>query len=106
MLNGQAGISRQHDLGVLDHFSIGEDSVVGPTRCSSDGNRLAGWRPRTTRKMGKDGKGQFNIYDPDGMRVELMNFHATRSPAARRSQPKIRRSRAREAAWPRFRRLK
>jgi hypothetical protein len=31
-------------------------------------------------KIGKDGKGQFNIYDPDGTRSELMNFHATEKP--------------------------
>jgi hypothetical protein len=31
-------------------------------------------------KIGKDGKGQFNMYDPDGIRVELMNFHATEKP--------------------------
>jgi hypothetical protein len=31
-------------------------------------------------KIGKDGKGQFNMYDPDGIRAELMNFHATEKP--------------------------
>jgi len=31
-------------------------------------------------QMGKDGKGQFNMYDPDGIRLELMNFHATEKP--------------------------
>ena len=31
-------------------------------------------------KIGKDGKYQFNLYDPDGIRTELMNFHATEKP--------------------------
>jgi len=31
-------------------------------------------------KIGKDGKGQFNMYDPDEIRSELMNFHATEKP--------------------------
>jgi hypothetical protein len=31
-------------------------------------------------QIGKDGKGQFNLYDPDGIRLELMNFHATEKP--------------------------
>jgi hypothetical protein len=30
--------------------------------------------------MGRDGKGQFNLWDPDDVRVELMNFHATEKP--------------------------
>ena len=31
-------------------------------------------------KIGKDGKYQFNMYDPDGIRAELMNFKATEKP--------------------------
>jgi hypothetical protein len=31
-------------------------------------------------QIGKDGKYQFNLYDPDGIRLELMNFHATDKP--------------------------
>ena len=31
-------------------------------------------------QIGKDGKGQFNLYDPDGIRLELMNFHASEKP--------------------------
>jgi hypothetical protein len=69
----------QHDLGVLDHLSIGEDSVVAAYKTLEDGNRLGGKHDAHTQ-IGKDGKGQFNLYDPDGIRLELMNFHATEKP--------------------------
>jgi catechol 2,3-dioxygenase-like lactoylglutathione lyase family enzyme len=69
----------QHQLGVLDHFSIGVGSVDAAFNTPSSGNRLTGVHDEHT-KLGKDGKGQFNLYDPDGVRVELMNFHATQKP--------------------------
>jgi len=31
-------------------------------------------------QVGLDGKGQYNLFDPDGIRVEFMNFHATTEP--------------------------
>jgi catechol 2,3-dioxygenase-like lactoylglutathione lyase family enzyme len=70
----------QHDLGVLDHFSIGEKSVDAAYQTLKDGGRLTGVTNDGHTQMGKDGKGQFNMYDPDGVRVELMNFHATEKP--------------------------
>ena len=69
----------QHDLGVLDHFSIGEDAVPSAYKVLQDGNRLTGAHDQSP-KIGKDGKYQFNLYDPDGIRIELMNFHATEKP--------------------------
>jgi catechol 2,3-dioxygenase-like lactoylglutathione lyase family enzyme len=69
----------QHQLGVLDHLSIGEDSVDAAYRILKDGNRLTSAHDDQP-KIGKDGKGQFNLYDPDGIRLELMNFHATEKP--------------------------
>jgi len=69
----------QQTLGVLDHFSIGEVSVDMAYKKLVDGNRLSGRHDAGT-KIGKDGKGQFNLYDPDGIRVELMNFHASEKP--------------------------
>ena len=32
------------------------------------------------RRSGADGKYQLNLYDPDGIRTEVMNFHATEKP--------------------------
>ena len=70
----------QHTLGVLDHFSIGEDSVPAAFQVLSQGSRLTGTEHDSGPKIGKDGKYQFNLYDPDGIRVETMNFHATEKP--------------------------
>jgi catechol 2,3-dioxygenase-like lactoylglutathione lyase family enzyme len=69
----------QQTLGVLDHFAIGEESVDDAFKVLQSGNRLEG-RHDAAPKIGKDGKGQFNMYDPDGIRAELMNLHATEKP--------------------------
>jgi catechol 2,3-dioxygenase-like lactoylglutathione lyase family enzyme len=69
----------QHDLGVLDHLSIGVNSVEDAHKTLEAGNRLNGVHDAHTQ-IGRDGKGQFNLYDPDGIRLELMNFHATEKP--------------------------
>lgn len=70
----------QHNLGVLNHFSIGENSVDDAYGTLKQGGRLEGVQADKSTKIGKDGKGQFNMYDPDETRVELMNFHATEKP--------------------------
>jgi len=69
----------QNQLGVLDHLSIGEASVPDAYKVLEAGNRLTG-RHDAAPKIGLDGKYQFNLYDPDGIRIELMNFHATNKP--------------------------
>jgi catechol 2,3-dioxygenase-like lactoylglutathione lyase family enzyme len=69
----------QHTLGVLDHFSIGVDSVPDAFKALDASNRLTGTHDAAP-KIGKDGKYQFNLYDPDGTRVEMMNFHASEKP--------------------------
>ena len=69
----------QRQLGVLDHLSIGVVSVDEAYKTLSAGNRLTCVHDAHTN-IGKDGKGQFNLYDPDGIRLELMNFHATEKP--------------------------
>jgi len=78
-----SGISpdiNQHDLGVLDHLSVGEVSVEAAYKILKDAGRLQGTVNDGHTQIGKDGKGQFNMYDPDGIRLELMNFHATEKP--------------------------
>ncbi|HEV2132856.1 MAG TPA: VOC family protein [Terracidiphilus sp.] len=72
------GMTQQH-LGVMDHFSIGEVSVPDAYKVLEAGNRLTG-RHDAAPKIGRDGKYQFNLYDPDGIRIELMNFHASEKP--------------------------
>ncbi len=77
--SGPAAIS-QHQLGVLDHFSIGENSVEDAYKILNDTGRLKGVQCDQGPKIGKDGKVQFNMYDPDQIRAELMSFHAVEKP--------------------------
>jgi len=69
----------EQTLGVLNHFALGEASVETTFKTLQADNRLEG-RHDPAPKMGRDGKMQFNMYDPDGTRAELMNFHATEKP--------------------------
>ncbi len=70
----------QHTLGVLDHVAIGEKSVDEAYNTLKSEGRLEGVQCDKGTKIGRDGKGQFNMYDPDEIRSELMNFHATEKP--------------------------
>jgi len=69
----------QQTLGVLNHFALGETSVESAFKSLQADNRLEG-RHDPAPKIGRDGKQQFNMYDPDGTRAELMNLHATEKP--------------------------
>ena len=69
----------QNQLGVLDHLSISEASVLDAYKTLEAGKRLTG-RHDPEPRIGRDGKYQFNMYDPDGVRLELMDFHATDKP--------------------------
>ena len=85
MLSGGPGTGipadmSQRTLGVLDHISIGETSVETAYKTLKDAQRLKGARHDDGPKVGKDGKVQFNMYDPDGIRAELMSFHAVEKP--------------------------
>ena len=86
MTRGTTGIPAdmtQRELGVMDHFSIGVVSVPDAVQALTAANRLdtgPGVRHDAAPKIGLDGKYQFNMYDPDGIRTEVMNFHATEKP--------------------------
>ena len=69
----------QRALGVLDHLSIGVVAMPDAYKKLVAENRLTG-RVDKEPKIGKDGKYQFNLYDPDGIRLELMEFHAREKP--------------------------
>jgi catechol 2,3-dioxygenase-like lactoylglutathione lyase family enzyme len=73
-----AGVSQQ-SLGVLDHVSIGVVSVPESYKKLVAANRLPAKADKEP-KIGKDGKYQFNMYDPDGIRLELMEFKAVEKP--------------------------
>jgi catechol 2,3-dioxygenase-like lactoylglutathione lyase family enzyme len=67
-----------HTLGVLNHFSIGVPNMEQAVTTLIDQDRES---PRHDGpQMGKDGKWQANLYDPDGTRVELMEFQPVTKP--------------------------
>ena len=80
-----ANMSKMY-LGVLDHFSIGENSVddtlakLKESGRLANAGRLAGMPASNSTQVGLDGKGQLNLFDPDWIRVEFMNFHHTSEP--------------------------
>jgi catechol 2,3-dioxygenase-like lactoylglutathione lyase family enzyme len=67
-----------HRLGVLNHFSLG----VPDMNAAEALLQQRGWTPTpdSRKQMGKDGKWQLNVYDPDGTRVELMEFTPKEKP--------------------------
>jgi catechol 2,3-dioxygenase-like lactoylglutathione lyase family enzyme len=68
----------QRQLGVLNHFSLGVANMEQAVTTLTGEDRLS---PRHDGpSMGKDGKWQANFYDPDGTRVELMEFQPVIKP--------------------------
>jgi catechol 2,3-dioxygenase-like lactoylglutathione lyase family enzyme len=65
-------------LGVLNHIALGVPSMTSAAQLL----RSRGWKPSDKEKeqIGKDGKWQLNLYDPDGTRVELMEFTPVQTP--------------------------
>ena len=78
--NGTPATTTRRSLGGVDHLSIGEVSVPDAYQVLVKGNRLEGIHD-TAPKIGGDGKYQFNLFDPDATRIELMDFHATVKPS-------------------------
>lgn len=65
-------------LGVLNHVSLGVVNMQAAVTTLYRENRLS---PRHDGpQMGLDGKWQANFYDPDGTRVELMEFKPVMKP--------------------------
>lgn len=64
--------------GVMHHISLGvRDMKQAQAKLESHG-----WKPHGNEhsQMGKDGKWQLNIYDPDLTRIELMEFKPAEKP--------------------------
>lgn len=78
MLESGGGEISQRQSGVLDHLSIGVINMEKAVTALSRGDRLD--NPHTPMQIGKDGKWQFNLYDPDGTRLELMEFSPVQKP--------------------------
>jgi catechol 2,3-dioxygenase-like lactoylglutathione lyase family enzyme len=77
MLNVPANPSHR-ELGVVDHFSLGVVDINTVVAKLSQ----RGWTPSpgSHKQMGRDGKYQLNVYDPDEIRVEFMEFRPAEKP--------------------------
>jgi catechol 2,3-dioxygenase-like lactoylglutathione lyase family enzyme len=62
--------------GVLNHIALGVTAVQPAYRMILD----RGYKPPEPPKIGRDGKWQLNLYDPDLTRVEMMEFKTSRTP--------------------------
>jgi catechol 2,3-dioxygenase-like lactoylglutathione lyase family enzyme len=68
----------QHTMGVMNHISLGvRDIKEAQTKLESHG-----WKPHGDEKaqIGRDGKWQLNLYDPDFTRIEMMEFKPVQKP--------------------------
>jgi catechol 2,3-dioxygenase-like lactoylglutathione lyase family enzyme len=67
-----------HQAGVMDHFSLGvshmSEAVTALARNHCEGPNC------TKTQMGRDGKVQLNLFDPDQTRVEFMEFAPAQDP--------------------------
>ncbi len=70
----------QSVAGILDHFSLGVANIEATYTMLWNGDRLQGQDPNNLPKIGRDAKWQLNLYDPDGTRAEIMEFHAIGTP--------------------------
>jgi catechol 2,3-dioxygenase-like lactoylglutathione lyase family enzyme len=68
----------QQNAGVLDHFSLGVPNIEKAVDLMYAGDRLTA--RHSDPKIGRDGKWQVNLYDPDGIRAELMEFQPSVKP--------------------------
>jgi catechol 2,3-dioxygenase-like lactoylglutathione lyase family enzyme len=78
--SGPAAKVDARQLGVMNHFSLGVPNMEkAVTKLYADD--AIRFSPRHDGpSMGKDGKWQANLYDPDGTRVELMEFQPVIKP--------------------------
>ena len=66
----------QRLLGVMNHIALGVTDIH-----SAQQQLLKnGWKPGEQPKIGRDGKWQLNLYDPDLTRIEFMEFKPVQKP--------------------------
>ncbi len=65
-------------MGIMNHISLG----VADMKKAQAILESHGWKPRGEERaqMGKDGKWQLNLFDPDLSRIELMEFKPVEKP--------------------------
>ena len=64
--------------GVLNHFALGVPNIEQSMNLLYAGDRLTG--KHGAPQIGRDGKWQLNLYDPDGTRAEMMEFQPSVKP--------------------------
>jgi len=75
-----------HLTGVMNHISLG----VSDMKAAQAKLEMHGWKPHGDEhsQMGKDGKWQLNLFDPDQTRIELMEFTPKEKPCCSEFQGK------------------
>jgi catechol 2,3-dioxygenase-like lactoylglutathione lyase family enzyme len=68
----------QDTAGVLNHFSLGVNNIEQSMNVLYAGDRLQ--NKHSPPQIGRDGKWQLNLYDPDGTRAEMMEFQPSVKP--------------------------
>lgn len=68
----------QATSGVLNHFSLGVVNMELTVNLLTAGERISD--KNDGPKIGRDGKWQFNMYDPDGTRAEMMELQPSTKP--------------------------
>jgi catechol 2,3-dioxygenase-like lactoylglutathione lyase family enzyme len=63
-------------LGVMNHIALGVPDI----HAAQQQLIKNGWKGTEEPKIGRDGKWQLNLYDPDETRVEMMEFKPTNEP--------------------------
>jgi lactoylglutathione lyase len=65
-----------HELGVMHHFALGVENVKAGYQTAVQ----RGYKSSEHPQIGRDGKWQFNMYDPNFTRVELMEPKPVKKP--------------------------
>jgi len=63
-------------IGVMDHMAIGVTNI----NAAFDRVKANGWSGDSKPQLGRDGKWQLNLYDPDDTRIEAMEFKPKEEP--------------------------
>jgi catechol 2,3-dioxygenase-like lactoylglutathione lyase family enzyme len=66
----------KHTLGVMNHIALGVTDI----HATQQQLIKNGWKPGEDPKLGRDGKWQLNLYDPDDTRIEFMEFTPKEKP--------------------------
>ncbi|HWR14294.1 MAG TPA: VOC family protein [Terriglobales bacterium] len=67
-----------HLLGIMNHYSLG----IADINDAAKGLAKSGWEPTKAEhtQLGRDGKRQLNVWDPDDVRIEFMEFTPAEKP--------------------------